>query len=225
MSTPRIYQTFGDLPLDAYLDVTSWRCGPFLREHFLSLDAIQIAMVFFLGKKFDSNIKTDMIHIGRLGVNVRVPTFSMLRYVIKKQQKPDVRLMLTLSQNGTAHVPGVIERIETNMMSYKSLFENSIITQFIFFFETFYDFMKGKALHFPKDLESRWGFARVVRNALTHGGRINLDDKTLPPVSWRDISYDWNNSGDTIIGNKLDAPDLICLILDLDLALISLGHP
>jgi hypothetical protein len=75
---------------------------------------------------------------------------------------------------------------------------------------------------------NRWppvaNFVRVVRNALVHGGTINIDSPTAPTVSWRGVTYDRAQKG-RHIKPDLNYGDLIILLFELDEELNNLGAP
>lgn len=69
-------------------------------------------------------------------------------------------------------------------------------------------------------------FARVVRNAIVHGGTINIESQNAAAVSWKSISFDHSDFGRPVIGaGTLSLGDLIVLMLDLDMELDALGAP
>jgi len=63
---------------------------------------------------------------------------------------------------------------------------------------------------------SAWNFARVVRNAMAHGGAITFLSQTSPPVSWKGLSYSPANNGKNILHTDLWPGDLLDLIRDMD---------
>jgi hypothetical protein len=67
-------------------------------------------------------------------------------------------------------------------------------------------------------------FVRVVRNALVHGGTINIDSDKAPSVSWRGITYGLGSKG-RLIKPDLNYGDLMVLLFELDEELNQLGAP
>lgn len=62
-----------------------------------------------------------------------------------------------------------------------------------------------------------WQFARIVRNALSHGNKINItDDKT---ATWRGLTYSAVENGRTVINGDLFPADLIVMLRELENAL------
>ena len=69
-------------------------------------------------------------------------------------------------------------------------------------------------------------FCRVVRNAIVHGGKINIDSPTAIGASWRHLHYDHRHNGRTILNQSdLSSGDLIVLMLEMEAALNDLGAP
>ncbi|MFA1674259.1 hypothetical protein ACDY97_16150 [Rhizobium mongolense] len=71
----------------------------------------------------------------------------------------------------------------------------------------------GSVRHWP----AVWDFARVVRNAMSHGGKISIDDDTR--VSWNGLHYCASDNGRAIINRDLWPADLFILLKDLEAAL------
>lgn len=62
----------------------------------------------------------------------------------------------------------------------------------------------------PSDWPSAWGFGRVVRNALSHGGSLDIRGPTS--VSWGSAAYTQTDHGKPIILTDLWPGDLILLM-------------
>ena len=61
-----------------------------------------------------------------------------------------------------------------------------------------------------------WDFGRVVRNAMSHGGKITFTNSNAPAVTWRNMSYSPADNGRQILHTDLWPGDLFNLILDMD---------
>jgi hypothetical protein len=61
-----------------------------------------------------------------------------------------------------------------------------------------------------------WNFGRVVRNSMSHGGRIFFENKKAPAVSWRQLSYSPADNDRVILHRDLWPADLIYLLRDMD---------
>lgn len=68
-------------------------------------------------------------------------------------------------------------------------------------------------------------FARVVRNAIVHGGTINLKDPKAH-VAWSGVEISAQNYGDYVLNSgKLSLGDLMLLMFNLEDELDALGAP
>jgi hypothetical protein len=69
-------------------------------------------------------------------------------------------------------------------------------------------------------------FCRVVRNALVHGGTINLSSETATGGQWRHLKYDHRDNGRKILNEGgLSLGDLIILMLEMEMELNDAGAP
>ncbi len=67
-------------------------------------------------------------------------------------------------------------------------------------------------------------FARVVRNAASHG-KINIRNPRAPPVTWRGLAYAQADNGKQDFGEDLYTGDIIQLMLQTGDELDALGVP
>lgn len=70
-----------------------------------------------------------------------------------------------------------------------------------------------------------WNFGRIVRNAASHGGRLDWRNSKAPPISWHHLDYSTSEHGRQIICGDLDVADLLLLMLEMDAELDRLGCP
>lgn len=68
---------------------------------------------------------------------------------------------------------------------------------------------------------SEWNFARIVRNAFSHGGRIKIDNPNANKVSWKNLDYDFHSNGKALLYNDLTAVELIYLMIEMDNYLVE----
>ena len=68
---------------------------------------------------------------------------------------------------------------------------------------------------------SEWNFARIVRNAFSHGGKIKIDNPKANKVTWKNFEYDFHSNGTTLLYNDLTAVELIFLMIEMDNYLIK----
>lgn len=69
--------------------------------------------------------------------------------------------------------------------------------------------MYGPAKHWP----DVWNFARIVRNAMSHGGKVRMDDNAT--VRWRQLTYSNADNGRRIINTDIWPADLFILVREM----------
>ncbi len=62
---------------------------------------------------------------------------------------------------------------------------------------------------------SPWGFGRLIRNAMSHGGALNIDNPNAPIIAWYGLSYGPNDNGKRVIGTDLSFADLLILMIEM----------
>jgi hypothetical protein len=67
-----------------------------------------------------------------------------------------------------------------------------------------------------------WRFAWLLRNAIAHGDKWSIDDKTLPTTHWHSISVSPNDSGMPWfdLGRYIGGGDVLLLLEELDASAI-----
>jgi hypothetical protein len=68
----------------------------------------------------------------------------------------------------------------------------------------------------PENWPNVWLFARVVRNAFSHGGKIKILKPNAPKVIWRNLEYDFSSNGKNIMYTDMTAVELIFLMIEMD---------
>ena len=71
---------------------------------------------------------------------------------------------------------------------------------------------------------SNLNFARVVRNALSHNGKISMGQNARP-VKWRSLTYGPEHIGRNLLFEDFAPADLTVLMMDVDAELHSLEAP
>jgi hypothetical protein len=70
-----------------------------------------------------------------------------------------------------------------------------------------------------------WQMAWVVRNAISHRGRINFTDPNLAPITWEGLTYSHNDHDRKLFELDLGVADLILLLVEMGKALDLIGAP
>lgn len=63
-----------------------------------------------------------------------------------------------------------------------------------------------------------WRFGRIVRNALTHDGCIDIRNPKSAPETWRTLTYSPADNGKPILFRDFAIPDLLYLMIDMEAA-------
>lgn len=61
-----------------------------------------------------------------------------------------------------------------------------------------------------------WNFGRIVRNAMSHAGKIHFDNPKATPVRWRGLEYSPADNGHQILHTDLWPGDIFNLIIEMD---------
>lgn len=61
-----------------------------------------------------------------------------------------------------------------------------------------------------------WRFAWAIRNACSHNGKIFIKSRGHPAVQWRNLKYDFNDNGRSVLFNDLTGVELILLMEEMD---------
>lgn len=94
-----------------------------------------------------------------------------------------------------------------------------ITAQFVSYFEEYRPIVEATYGDQPQNWPPAWNFGRVVRNAFSHGGKIDIRNANATPVTWRGISYDYNSNCLELLFNDLGIVEIIYLLEDLDISL------
>lgn len=97
---------------------------------------------------------------------------------------------------------------------------------FALFVETGNEWLKRNYKKDAKDWPPVSNFCRIVRNAIVHGGKINLNSETAVGGRWRHLNYNHRHNGKAILNDgDLSIGDLIILMFEMELELNELGAP
>jgi hypothetical protein len=106
-----------------------------------------------------------------------------------------------------------------------SIFVDTIVPVFTTFFEDNVEWLQENVNRDKTKWPGVMGFARVVRNAIAHGGSININDPAATPATWHHLSYGHAQNGQRIIGTELIFGDIMILMFELSDELDRRGCP
>jgi hypothetical protein len=114
----------------------------------------------------------------------------------------------------------------TNIPGIMGLTGRVVSAIFSLYVERGNDWMKRSIGKQVTDWPPTSNFCRVVRNAIVHGGTINLNSDTAVGGEWRHLKYDYRHNGKPILNDgDLSIGDLIVLMLEMERDLIDLNAP
>ncbi len=91
-----------------------------------------------------------------------------------------------------------------------------LLSMFVNFYERYKPSIENKFTQNRLNWPDEWNFGRVVRNTLSHGGRINFDNPNALPVYWELLTYMPKDNGRQIIHTDLWPGDIIYLMSDMN---------
>ena len=92
----------------------------------------------------------------------------------------------------------------------------SIMSNFVYYFEYIKDTIVRKYGPNPYEWPSTLNFARVIRNAFAHGGKIYFENLNSPPVNWKGYNYSPADNGREILFNDFYIPEIVLLLKEID---------
>lgn len=158
------------------------------------------------------------VESSKFPADLHVPISGPIQAAV--HQKPIGEIHLTI-------VPGTAPlSLPTVENGYSSLSRLAISAIFIYFFENHLPWIKNNfngpsGEHWPSVLD----FARVVRNACSHGGKLAFAKPTSRAVSWRGITYKPTDADKLVIVGDLSMADIIFLMMDVSDVLDRGGCP
>ena len=103
---------------------------------------------------------------------------------------------------------------------FKSLFDMLIQPFLVNQYERNRELMFARHQNDRTKLPDSWQMAWIIRNGLSHNGKVNLNLKINPkPVNWRGLLITKENQDQEILGNFLNIGDLLVLSLDMEEAI------
>lgn len=105
-----------------------------------------------------------------------------------------------------------------NLTSIQMIHGSMIQSAFIHYFESYRVKVESKFGKEPIKWPEIWNFARVIRNAFAHGGKIKFDNQKSPKVNWKSLEYDPKSNGKNILYKDITPVEVIYLMEEMDRA-------
>ena len=106
---------------------------------------------------------------------------------------------------------------------FVKLFNTVGATVFASFYEVHKEWIRttytGDARKWPAILN----FGRIVRNSISHSGKLHFEGKTPVAGTWHHFNYGPANQGHKVIGGDLHYPELLILMIEMSHELDRLG--
>ncbi len=150
------------------------------------------------------------------GLIIGIPAHGVLEHALAGVQIEYVRLgLLYFPTNAVGESSDI----------FRTFYNSFVSAYFVQFADPWIEWIRRDVSTDYKNWPKISNFARVVRNAATHGGTINIQSATAPTVRWYTLSYDHSSYGRSIFGTDLSCADLILLMFEMCGELDKLGAP
>lgn len=191
-----------------------------LKHMILAIDTFHLASGALTGysRKPSPELKRGLFS-GRVG-NIRLvlPVETVFQSLMCSQPTPEIWF-------GFTHASREEYRWEDHgsLGAVSSYFQTTAMGLFTLFYEGFWQFVWRSASHDRAKLHPVWAFARVIRNACVHRGRINIQDQNFQPVTWCGVTLG-RKDHDELLSNIILFPDFILLMIWMESALHDLDY-
>lgn len=111
-----------------------------------------------------------------------------------------------------------------NTSGFSEILRHTIAPIFVDFFENAKHSLERQFGNSPEHWPPIWDFARVVRNACSHGGHLHMAGSKPRPVSWHHLNYYQALNGREIVGYDLSVGDMLVLLFELGDELDRTAH-
>lgn len=152
----------------------------------------------------------------RYTFSINVPIFGPIEGILKNETVTEMTLQAKVmppAEEGTTRV------------QLGNILLNIVGPIFCNYYERQAEWLKANVDQSPQNWPGLLNFARVVRNAVVHFGRIRIDNPNAQAVSWRGVSYGPSDNGREIYVHDLNTGDFIALMVEIDHEMNALGAP
>ena len=199
------------------LNATSARCHPYVSDVLIFLSLSYQALAPLLGKKPHREPIRITLACRAASIDLNMAAQGHLAAAMSGDV-PDIVAIQLVSKGPEPAVP--------TARGMKDLSTRLLCAMFGIFVERAVDWARREYTTGYDKFPPVLNFCRVVRNATVHGGTININSPNAPTVSWRGLTYNYNDAGRSIINTgDLSGGDLILLMLELEEELNLIGAP
>jgi hypothetical protein len=98
----------------------------------------------------------------------------------------------------------------------RGIYGQVIQSAFVHYFESFRPKLETRYGQSPQAWPAAWNFARVLRNAFSHGGRIHFLNSNAASVQWRTLNYGPADNGQMILFRDITPVEVVLLMDEID---------
>lgn len=135
----------------------------------------------------------------------------------KKVAEFEIELVPAFSQAGVA------SEYDGNVVV--DLMVNMAVPIFSLHYDSCYEWLRSNGHGDTKLWPMTVDFGRLVRNAASHGGRIDQRNPSYRSLTWNGLTYSPADNGKQIIGREIFLGDILTLMIEMDDELVALGAP
>lgn len=181
-------------------------------------NAIYVATHHYAGKDISRTPATTVaLECNLFPVEVFLPVIGPVSAAIKEKQPEIIGIEFRA-------VPKKKPVYEIKSSGFKNAMMAIFTASIVNLYEDNLPFLKTSLGSDTQGWPDFWNFARVIRNACSHGGMLNFLNPNATPVNWHDVSYDPSQNGRQIIGGDFSFGDMIVLLVEISDELDGLGY-
>lgn len=195
-----------------------------IRNICTAVDAMQVAVALSAGhSEFLVNIPSESWTIFKApisGLFVKIPGLSVLACALHNVVFRPIFIELIQTDSFVDDSLLEVGKADVNLVIY--FYYDVVAAQFVVFFEEHYLTMKQDCNFDYTKMNKVWSFGRRIRDAISHGDRVTINDPKFVPVSWYGKEYGHAQNG-RVLSSDFTAGDLIVLMCEMERALPRTG--
>jgi hypothetical protein len=156
------------------------------------------------------------IHGIKITVPIDIQDGAIMR-AIEKRPSPDIQIVIGDNDPITA-MQEHQRAIDSGNIQETAQFPGIVFFisgTFSIFWDRYLDKVKTLYGADSQQWPSLFNFARVIRNACSHGGKVNITNPSAKPVTWHAYTISPADHGRHIIDSELSFADIVLLMLEI----------
>lgn len=151
-------------------------------------------------------------------LDVRLPLYGPVQLALKGLIPSKIKI-------GFHNTPIIKKTYNKNTPGFKDAFMYAVSPIFVNFYENSKPLLVKTFGSDPAHWPGVWDFARVVRNACSHGGKLSMTGTNPRQVAWHHLTYEKSMNGQQIVGGDFAFGDVLVLMFELSDNLDQQGCP